>query len=234
MQTIASLTSHKRTSMVTKAVSSLVMWLLLPSVVLAQSAYPPASQLAAQWWQWALETPTSVNPLLDQSGQFGAVNQPRGHVWFLAGNTGGVTVRTVAIPAGKALFFPIANTFDVEDGTATGVGAGGKVFSVKNPLQTAQALVAAIMATAFGLSCSVDGTPVSITSANLEQSNPFALQLPTDNILGVPRGVYYPTIDSGYYVLLTPLSPGQHTIQFAGGIGFFGFSLDVTYHITIQ
>ena len=55
-----------------------------------------------------------MNPLTDQTGQFGAVNQPIGNVWFLAGNGGGATVRTVTIPAGKALFFPVANVFDVE------------------------------------------------------------------------------------------------------------------------
>jgi hypothetical protein len=92
------------------------------------------------------------------------------------------------------------------------------------------------MATVYGLSCSVDGTPLPITSANLERSNPFALQQPTDNILGVPRGVHSPAADSGYYVLLRPLSRGQHTIHFVGNIGFFNpaFSLDVTYHITIE
>src|SRR5262249_19729350 len=155
--------------------------------------------------------------LLDQNGQFGAINQPSGPVWFLAGNTGGATVRSVTVPAGKALFFPIANTFDVENGIAIGI-AGGKVFSIKNPLQTAQTTVSSIMATAYGLTCSVDGIPLPITSANLEQSNPFALQLPTDNILNVPRGVYSPAADSGYYVLLRPLSRGQHTIHFAGSI----------------
>jgi hypothetical protein len=123
MKANTSLTFQKRTRMITKAVAPLVIGLLLPGVVSAQSAYPPASHLAAQWWQWALETPTSVNPLQDPTGQFGAVNQSHGNVWFLAGNTGGVTVRTVTIPAGKALFFPVANTFDVEDGTASGVGA---------------------------------------------------------------------------------------------------------------
>src|SRR5258708_29726222 len=92
---------------------------LTANIAMAQSAYPPSSLLAAQWWQWALETPTSQNPLADQTGQFGAVNQPNGNVWFLAGNFGGATVRTVTIPAGKALFLPVANVFDVERGTST-------------------------------------------------------------------------------------------------------------------
>jgi len=205
---------------------------VLASVAYAQSAYPPAKLLAARWWQWAMETPASQSPLTDQTGQFASANQPHGPVWFLAGNEGGTTTRTVTIPAGKALFFPVANVFDVEDGTA--VGGGGKVFSVKNPLQTAQAFVASLIATAGGMSCTVDGTPIAITSDNLEQSTPFTLNLDADNLLGIPAGVYYPAVDSGYYVLVPPLPAGQHTIHFAGTIAAFSFSLDVTYNITVQ
>ena len=72
----------------------------------AQSAYPSASLLATKWWRWALETPASENPLTDTTGQFAAVNQS-GRVWFLAGNPGGTTARTITVPSGKALFFPI-------------------------------------------------------------------------------------------------------------------------------
>jgi len=206
-------------------------WVLIANPASAQS-YPPATVLAAEWWQWALETPASVNPLTDQTGQFGAVNQPIGNVWFLAGNGGGSTVRTVTIPAGKALFFPIANVFDVEDGIA--IPGGTNVFSVPHPLEVAQAFVSTAIATASGLSCSVDGSPIQITAANLEQSIPFILLEPADNILGVPSGIYFPAVDSGYYVLLKPLSRGRHTIHFASTIGYFGISLDVTYHITIK
>ena len=81
------------------------------------------SQWAAQWWQWALETPASENPLTDTTGQFAVVNQS-GRVWFLAGNVGGTTVRTITVPSGKALFFPIVNVFDVEDA----IIAGGDAF----------------------------------------------------------------------------------------------------------
>ena len=42
---------------------------------------------AAEWWQWALETPASVNPVLDMTGEFCAEGQ-KGHVWFLAGTFG--------------------------------------------------------------------------------------------------------------------------------------------------
>jgi hypothetical protein len=206
------------------------------NVALAQSGYPPAKLLAAQWWQWALAEPAPENVLLDTTGQFGALNQ-RGRVWFLAGNIGGgTTVRTVTVPAGKALFFPIVNVFDVEDGISpslAGSSPGGViVFRVPQPVQTAQKIVSSIIATASGLSCEVDGIPLPITAANLEQSTPFSTFLPENNILGVPAGVYFPFVDSGYYVLLAPLSSGFHTIHFAGTE--VSISLDVTYNITVQ
>jgi hypothetical protein len=217
-------------SKISKALGALALVLTITTNLgLAESAYPPASVLAAQWWQWALAEPTSDNPLTDTTGQFAAVNQ-RGRVWFLAGNTGGTTTRTITVPAGKALFFPIVNVFDVEDGIA--VPGGTIVFMTHKPLQVAQGIVSSIIATATGLVCQVDGIPLQITAANLEQSTPFSVFLPAGNILGQPAGVYFPFIDSGYYVLLNPLSAGIHTIHFAGSIT--GFSLDVTDYITVQ
>ena len=201
---------------------------MVANVTLAQ--YPPASHLATSWWQWVFETPASENPLTDTTGQFAAVNQS-GRVWFLVGNSGGTTVRTITVPSGKALFFPIVNVFDVEDAI---IAVGVKLFLVPQPVQVAQAFVSNVIATATGLSCEVDGSPVPITAANLEQSTPFSLRLPDDNILGVPAGVYFPAVDSGYYVLLPPLSAGQHTIHWAGSLTFFSLSLDVTYNITVQ
>src|SRR5436190_6645283 len=77
---------------------------VVANVTLAQ--YPPASHLATRWWQWVFETSASENPLTDTTGQFAAVNQS-GRVWFLACNPGGTTARTITVPSGKALFFPI-------------------------------------------------------------------------------------------------------------------------------
>jgi hypothetical protein len=209
------------------------------NVALAQSAYPPARLLAAHWWQWALSAPTPENPLLDTTGQFAAVNQ-QGRVWFVAGTISGTVTRTFTVPVGKALFFPIVNVFDVEDGISPSLAmsspGGVIVFRVPQPVQTAQGIVSSIIATATGLSCEVDGVPLQINAANLEQSTPFSTFLPADNIVGVPPGVYFPFVDSGYYVLLPPLSTGFHTIHFAGTITFSGSKLtvDVTDNITVQ
>lgn len=44
----------------------------------------------------------------------------------------------------------------------------------------------------------------------------------------VAPGWYGPAVSDGYYLMLAPLSAGQHTIHFA--VADF---LDVTYHVTV-
>src|SRR5271165_1067684 len=54
-------------------------------------------QLSAEWWQWALSIPTSVNPLADTTGEKSMVGQ-HGPIWFLAGSsTGGMVTRTCSV-----------------------------------------------------------------------------------------------------------------------------------------
>jgi hypothetical protein len=63
---------------------------------------------AADWWTWVQSIPADINPVLDATGADAAVDQT-GSVWFLAGSFSGDAERTVTIPTGKALFFPIIN-----------------------------------------------------------------------------------------------------------------------------
>lgn len=59
-----------------------------------------------EWWKWALSVPFSKSVINDPDGGFGSQNQ-KGAVWFLAGNNGGTSDRTITIPAGKLIFFPL-------------------------------------------------------------------------------------------------------------------------------
>src|SRR5258708_978188 len=60
-------------------------------------------KLSAEWWQWALSIPTSVNPLLelepkDPKEERCMIGQ-RGSVWFLAGVFGAsAATRTCSVP----------------------------------------------------------------------------------------------------------------------------------------
>src|SRR6266403_5000882 len=105
-------------------------------------------QLSAQWWQWALSIPTSVNPQLDLDGKNVVVGQ-RGSVWFLAGIFGGGTVtRTCSVPEGTQLFFPVTN--QVEINTPNVCGQTGTL-SVKD----LRAMAAAVINGATELSLTV-------------------------------------------------------------------------------
>src|SRR4051812_26229339 len=75
----------------------------------AQAFGESYGQWAADWWTWALSIPAEITPLNDATGAYAAVGQ-HGPVWSLAGaNATTNTTRTVTVPAGKALFFPIIN-----------------------------------------------------------------------------------------------------------------------------
>jgi hypothetical protein len=189
------------------------------------------SQWAAAWWTWALQTPASINPLLDTTGADIAVNQTD-HVWFLAGSlsqSGKPVVRTGTIPAGTALFFPLTNFFygafttDPES-TKTDSAMRSQVTCIKGA----------------GLSVTIDGKPVRCPNQYLEFSTFFKVQLPVDNIFGVtaaevPELKLEPVVDEGYYLFLPPLPPGRHTIHWVvTPLGSCAYPNDITYNLTVR
>jgi hypothetical protein len=177
---------------------------------------------AAAWWQWALAIPAAVNPLNDATGANAAIGQS-GPVWFLAGAgaTANVT-RTVTVPTGKALFFPIINTLWTTYPTDPPI-----------TIQEIRDILEWVTSDITGVACEIDGVPVKNLPAYVHQSPVFSVTMPADNFQGVPAGSYAPCIDEGYYLLLAPLPPGQHTIHFAGTSPDLGFALDITYHLTV-
>lgn len=198
------------------------------SLTHARTQYPPASLLAAKWWIWALETTAAESPLLDTTGELNELRQSGG-IWFLAGNFGGATVRTVRVPVGKALFFPVANYF-----------AGGFLPAPKKggydpgPVEYARKLCSEGLAGITSMTCEVDGVN-KLPEAIWEQSQPFGMLLPADSLFGPDAQVCAPTVDEGYYMLLSPLTPGTHVIHFTARAGTEpdAWVLDVTYNIIV-
>ena len=100
------------------------------------------------------------------------------------------------------------------------------------PLAEMRAIVASQMDNPLLLEASIDGVPVQAVSSYRAASSVFSLQLSADNVFGAPAGVYEPAVAEGYYLLVTPLSPGPHTIHFKG-IGNDGFTTEATYNLTV-
>lgn len=187
------------------------------------------SAWAAAWWQWALETPTSVNPVLDTTGEHCAEGQT-GRVWFLAGTFGNDTVeRSCTVPTGTALFFPLINAFY------------GAFLNDPPETRTEEFLRAQVMCDNVVLLAEINGVAVNNPLQYFEQSPLFDVQLPEDNVFGVgedvvPELLLSPSVDAGYYLFLRPLPPSTYTVHWVASQScpFGDFAQEVTYHLTVR
>jgi hypothetical protein len=186
---------------------------------------------SAAWWQYVLSVPAGINPVLDTTGASCDVEQSASPVFFLAGaaTTEPVT-RTCTIPAGKALFFPIIN---VECSTVE-----PPPFFGSNPQELRECAARLINGVdADTLTVLVDGKEVQDLGDFRAQSPFFDFILPPDNFLGLAGVTSGSAVSDGFWLMLKPLSPGNHVIHFEGafvsGPGA-GFSQNVTYNLTVK
>jgi hypothetical protein len=220
------------------------------------SVYPPhfdvagksMQEWAAEWWAKVFETPVHTggditHPNLDQTGA-NAAQGDVGDVFFLFGTfaPGQITRTNVTIPAGKPILVPILpmefSNYDTPD-------PGGNLpasYSAAELRGFADESAKSVRRRGE-LNVSVDGAAVRGLNAHKEAS-PVTYTLPaTDNILqffGLPfSGPVAPAAVDGYYVMLKPLSPGEHTIVFGGTIPenpfplLSNFTAELTYEITV-
>ena len=183
-------------------------------------------QLSAEWWQWVLSIPTSVNPLLDPTGGNCMVGQ-HGTTWFLVGAfTTGAVVRECDVPEGSTLFFPVINSINFD--TPGQCGQGDPL-----PVSFYRGLSEAFVNGATNLSVTLDGDPVRPLQRT--QSPVFAVAVPADNLFSfcLPAGIYSPAVDAGIYARLNPLSVGAHTLHIQAENPEAAFELDVTYHLNV-
>lgn len=192
------------------------------------------------WWQWVLSIPAAQNPNEDTNGQFAAVGQS-GPVWFLGGSFGDLGAslsRTFAIPEGKNLFMPVYNWI---------FGSGAGDCDPSNPgvtcdIPTLRAAAATAATSVQQMDVTIDGLPVpSLRDHRAISPGGFSFILPDANVLqhlGLSAdvaGTYTPQVSDGYWLLLAPLSVGNHTIV-AHNIPdpSNGTEQQITYHITVR
>ena len=201
------------------------------------------SEWDASWQQWAYSIPVTNHPLFDKGDC--SVGQS-GMVWFLGGkfcdnsyNCSYQNVqRTCSVPAGKFLYFPVANGEDSAIEESTSEHPGDISYQQIAYLRQFEDPWLVSPPVEFA---SIDGIPVPDLMRYSVQSNVFSFTIPEDNYLKVvygqpndyPAGTYYPAVDQGQYLMLAPLPPGRHVIQF-GAAWSTGFAFDVTYTVNVQ
>lgn len=189
------------------------------------------AEWTAEWWRWVAGIPCATNPINDPTGANGGINQS-GPVYFLAGTGGGTATRNITIPHGKKILFPIINLLidypcpDPDYGPAPGQ-------TVEEFLtQSASEL----MNLAGGLEVTLDGVALNNEADYRVPSGMFYFTGDPDLVNCFDpciTGEEQPGASDGYWMILKPLSKGQHTLNFKASVPAFGFSLDVTYNITI-
>lgn len=234
-------------SMVLGAIIVVLLSVATGPAALATNNNRSISHLSAAWWQWAWANGfPDTGVFADGSVDCSAGQQ--GNVWFLAGKgaaeydpsqpPGGLTGDRTCIdpiPAGKSLFLPLVNfefynpddNFCGDDKTCT-IAEKRKIldglFSDVEP--------GVIESRACYVTAAVDGQ--SVTSKGW----PIArVQSPPYQGAGAAAGDPH-VVAEGFYVLLPPLKPGEHTLDFAGFICAFDgfteyFGSQVTYKLTV-
>ena len=158
----------------------------------------------ASWWQWSTALSDANSPTMDTTGEHCNVGQ-HGSVWFLAGTAGGVTHRTCVVPRDRILFVPVVGMSNTKT-AGTRADCAALTASVEGALSGHRDVV-----------LTVDGKPVDLASHWLRTSICFdkgAMLSPPVNL--------FPTTAAGYYVMLRPLLPGEHSIAFGSKQGEWG------------
>jgi hypothetical protein len=175
-----------------------------------------------------MEHPVAGHPFIEDSGFDGTSGQS-GSVWFLGSPFGPVELN-ITIPQGTMLFLPILNA---EASDLEGLGS-----TLEERLENANFLADHIR----NLSVTIDGKPVNNLHRYRVVSPEFTFTAPSPWIFG-DTGGEGTSVGDGYFLLLTPLSTGTHTIHVGGDFHFsvaegdpfdFDAVADTTYVITVQ
>ncbi len=210
---------------------------------------------SAAWWTWTFSLPVTGHPLFDGTGlNSDPLLGQSGPVVFLGGmftlftdqfgtRTIGQADRSITIPVGKALFFPIVNT----EANNWSMPPDPPTTLTVDELRE---LASWILGHAANLTCTIDGQVVqgltdAANSPYRVQSPPFYYTLPEQDNLWQYWGVDVTgqnpppgDVNDGIYLMVAPLSVGEHVIHFSGDNDLpewdSYFSLDITYHITVS
>lgn len=173
-------------------------------------------ELSIKWWQWAASFDPANSPVADKTGSQCAARQ-EGKVWMLAGTFGTArATRTCTVPAGRTLFFPLAN-YIVFAPAGSRAGCRELIAEAASLTDGPQALV-----------LELNGVRLELATSHRQPSmGCFDLEAMGRS----PKG-FGPAASNGYYVALRPLPKGTHTLNF--GAILPSIQQAVTYTLNVE
>jgi len=211
-----------------KRIATCLLSLLLPMASLAAepaataTLVPPAEKIFGRsqaewsgcWWQWAASFEDEDSPVADRTGTKCHLGQ-EGEVWFLAGTYGTQrTIRKCTVPAGKYLFFPLINSV-IYPREGFSLSCGMAMSSAARETAGVSSLVLEVDGKLYG---------------NLQAYRQATVRC--FDLAERAGGGLEPAAGNGYYIMLRPLSPGTHTINFGGVLP--DMSQAVTYTLLVK
>jgi hypothetical protein len=158
-----------------------------------------------RWWKWLVSLPKAINPVLDGSGVNCFIDQNDPDVWFLAGTLGGFAERQCTIPLGRSIFFPIINVEASFNDT--------EVSNEHELVSFTQTHIDDI--DVRGVQVEIDNMAINNLDRYRIKTPVFDLNFVEDNILNAKVGMSKAASD-GYWLFLSPLRSGLHTLLFSG------------------
>jgi hypothetical protein len=234
-------TSEKSKATILAATTITSISLVLPLTVKAASVLPPDAVVAnktlyewsADWWKTFVDAPFTDNPLVSEDADgtsLEAINGLSSPVFFLTGTiTGDSFNRKITVSNRQAIFFPLLNEIFI----------GTELDDTAETL-CADTVAAADLIDATSLFATLDGENIGDLGSQRQScdSQPnkgvFFPEAPTGSLLnaiGLDPGLY-PSTSDGYWLMLAPLSLGEHTITF-GGVSTSGNLQSQTYTIEV-
>ena len=207
----------------------------------APGVFPPESRpYGKSYGEWSglsakfvMELPLAGNPGLDTNPIFDASYGQAGPVWFL-GAPLATFERWSRIPVGTALFFVVLNS----ECSSLEPPESGFHGNTEAERRACAKFWSDHIVNAFFV---IDGAAVGNMGDYRFSSPQFEFDAPTPWIFGDTGGQGFSVAD-GYYVMVAPLSAGEHMIHLGGVFRFAAGELgpdpvdltaDVTYHLTV-
>jgi len=237
---------------VNRSRGSILSWMLVAAVLAVTSpalaknpnpgVSPPNSNAygksysdwTAEWWKWALKIPASGHPW----GGGDCAQGQSGKVFHIAADFTETPGLPCTIPAGKAVFVAIVN---VECSTVE----GPPFFGADEAELTECATCWGDHIVPSSVEATLDGVPLGDLDSYRAVSPMFTFEYPEDDVFLIPGGPGTgESVSDGYWLMLPPLSAGEHTLSFHGafvfpvgetcGGGAFDFDFGGDYVLTVE
>jgi len=176
-------------------------------------------QWAQNYWAWLLAKPANRSPVSDTTGERCADNQS-GPVWFLAGADASAHIRRkCSVPRGKYVFLPALAQL------LTGQNEPGKTCADLEKNQLGRSGFNAQR----GIYVKVDGERFDSFFENRPYSTKCAPVVSASGQVLVDQSMFY-----GTFIMLQPLPPGTHVVEFGGTLPETGANRAVTYELKVD